>query len=202
MEKTESQKDKQHIISDGFRYRKDRANKDGSSAWRCFNHDCKGRMKATSAEETTLTTEHNHAPDPEGIIAKKTAAEIRRRAPTTVEKPRQILQQCSQGISLQVANLLPAYSASRKTIRRRRRNDLLRGDISSVSDIIIPECLRMSTRDSNFLLWDSESDDPGRFLMFGTSENLGLLGYTITGLLTVPLKCLPLYALSFLPFLR
>src|SRR6218665_3684661 len=79
---------------------------------------------------------------------------------------------------------------------------LLRGDISSVSDIIIPECLRMSTRDSNFLLWDSESDDPGRFLMFGTSENLGLLGYTITGLLTVPLKCLPLYALSFLPFLR
>lgn len=176
MEKTQSQKDKEHIISDGYRYRKDRVIADGSTAWRCYKRDCKGRLKVKSAEETTLTTEHNHAPDPEGVVAKKTVAEIRHRATTTVEKPRQIIQQCSQGISLQVASLLPAYPAARKTIqRRRRRNDIPRSDISSVSDITIPDSLKTSTRGCNFVLWDSGADDPGRILMFGTTENLVLM---------------------------
>src|SRR5688572_24328751 len=49
MERTQSQRAKEHIMTDGYRYRKDRANADGSASWRCFKRDCKGRMKVTIA---------------------------------------------------------------------------------------------------------------------------------------------------------
>src|ERR1051325_9684327 len=101
MDKTESQKEKVHIINDGYRYRKDRVNADGSASWRCFKRDCKGRIKVMAKDASTVISEHNHAPDPEGNEAKKTVAEIRRRAMTTVERSRQIIQQSSLGISLQ-----------------------------------------------------------------------------------------------------
>ncbi|CAH1113607.1 unnamed protein product, partial [Psylliodes chrysocephalus] len=45
----------------------------------------------------------------------------------------------------------------------------------NVGDIAIPAALRTTTRNENFLLWDSGNDDPNRILMFGTVENLRLL---------------------------
>ena len=108
--------------------------------------------------------------------AKKTVAEIRRRAMTTVERPRQIIQQSSLGISLQTASMLPSYTALQRAIeRRRKKNDLPYANITSLKDISIPESLQKSTRDTNFLLWDSGADDDARILMFGTTENLTLL---------------------------
>jgi len=108
MEKTESQREKEYIVNDGFRYRTDRANKDGSVSWRCSKHDCKGRLKVLSDVDRTVTTEHNHAPEPERNEAKRTMVEIRRQATTTVKKPRQIIQHCSEGISLPAASFLPS----------------------------------------------------------------------------------------------
>ena len=150
---------------------------------------------------THVLSEHNHAPDPESSEAKKTVAEIHRRAITTVERPRQIIQQSSLGISLQTASMLPSYTASQRAAsqreasqrgasqraasqraasqraieRRRKKNDLPYANITSLKDISIPESLQKSTRDTNFLLWDSAADDDARILMFGTTENLTLL---------------------------
>lgn len=158
MEKTKSEKDKEHIITDGFRYRKDRTNADGSTSWRCYKRDCKGRIKLTTADASTLLTEHSHAPDPEGNEVQRTVAEIRRRAVETVERPRQIIQQSSVGISLHTACILPSYTASQRAIeRRRKRDDLPTGNATALNEIDIPEALRRSTRDANFLLWDSGS---------------------------------------------
>ena len=119
MEKTESQKEKEHIITDGYRYRKDRVNADGSASWRCCKHDCKGRIKVITVDTSTVLSEHNHAPDPESNEAKKTVAEIRRRAMTTVERPKQIIQKSSLGISLQTASMLPSYTASQREASQR-----------------------------------------------------------------------------------
>ena len=65
MEKAESQKEKEHIINDGYRYRKDRVNADGSASWRCCKRDCKGRIKVMTDDTSNVISEHNHAPDPE-----------------------------------------------------------------------------------------------------------------------------------------
>ena len=181
MEKTESQKEKEHIITDGYGYRKDRVNADGSASWRCCKRDCKGRIKVIAVDTSTVLSEHNHAPDLESREAKKTVAEIHRRAMTTVERPKQIIQQSFLGISLQTASMLPSYTALQRAAlqrvieRWRKKNDLPYTNITSLKDISIPESLQKSTRDTNFLLWDSGADDDARILMFGTTENLTLL---------------------------
>ena len=123
-----------------------------------------------------MISEHNHAPDPERNEVQKTVAEIRRRATTTVERPRQIIQQSSLGISLQTASMLPSYTASQRAIeRRRKRNDFPGSNVTSLSGIAIPETLTKSARGTSFLLWDAGADDDARILMFGTNENLSLL---------------------------
>ena len=76
MERTESQKEKEHIITAGYRYRKHRVNADGSVSWRCFKRDCQGRIKIVQEDTRTLITEHNHAPDPELNEAKKITFEV------------------------------------------------------------------------------------------------------------------------------
>ena len=88
METTESKREKEHIITDGYRYRRDRVNADGSASWRCFKRDCKGRIKVITGAACTVIADHNHAPAPEDNEAKKVVTEIRRRALNTVERPR------------------------------------------------------------------------------------------------------------------
>ena len=133
-------------------------------------------MKVTTEDARTIISEHNHAPHPEQNEAKRIVAEIRRRAVATVERPRQIIQQSSLGVSLQTASTLPSYTASQRAIaRRRKRNDLPYANVTSINDIAIPVVLQKSTRGANFLLWDSGMDDEARVLMFGTTENLNLL---------------------------
>lgn len=167
---------KEHLISAGYRYRKDRVNVDGSESWRCCKYTCKGRIKVASTFISTVVSVHNHAPDPESNEAKKIVGEIRRRAATTVERPRQIIQQTTCGISLGTASKLPAYKASQRMIERhRKKTHNPYSNITSLHDIVIPDELKTSTRGSNFLLWDSGAVDTARILMFGTTENLRLL---------------------------
>ncbi|KAM4687807.1 uncharacterized protein O3C94_006261 [Discoglossus pictus] len=120
-ETTESQRGKEHILTDGYRYRKDRSNCDGSVSWRCCKRDCRGRIKVTIEDTMTMICKHNHAPHPERNEVQKTVAEMRRRAKATVERPKQIIQQCSLGMSLEAASMLPSYKASQRTIERLRK---------------------------------------------------------------------------------
>ena len=98
MEKIESQKGKELLLNDGFRYRKARVNADGSASWRCVEANCKGRLKVVEDSATTIT-EHGHPADFSKNEAAKSVAEMRRRAAEGVEKPRQIIQHSTAGIS-------------------------------------------------------------------------------------------------------
>ena len=72
MEKIDSQKGKCMIFADGYGYRKDKANADGSTSWRCCKKDgCRGRMK-TLNDVVLSSSKHNHAPD----LAKNEAAKV------------------------------------------------------------------------------------------------------------------------------
>ena len=44
MKKTVSQKQKDHLLHDGYRLRRDKSLSDGRTAWRCSRKDCSGRV--------------------------------------------------------------------------------------------------------------------------------------------------------------
>ena len=82
-------------------------------------------------------------------------ATIRERAENGVEKPRQIIVNSTAGVSLEAAHLLPSYSASQRTVdRKRKRPDVNNPRPHSVQDIILPDTMKVTTRSENFLLWD------------------------------------------------
>jgi hypothetical protein len=56
MELVKSQKDKNNLIHNRCRLRKDRLNSDGSTSWRCVVKVCKGRVKVDSSWNTN---QHN-----------------------------------------------------------------------------------------------------------------------------------------------
>lgn len=176
MELVKSQKDKNNLILNGYRLRKDRVNSDGSTSWRCVVKLCKGRVKVDSSGTLTNITDHDHPPDPEGVEATKVVANIRHRAATNVEKPRQIVQQCTAGLPLACASHLPSYTASQRTIGRvRKKAGQPSAAVNSLGDITMPNAMVITTRGDNFLIWDSGADDASRILVFGTLQNLALL---------------------------
>ena len=70
-------------------------------------------------DAATLITEHGHPPDLAKTEAAKSVSDMRRRAAVGVEKPRQIIQHSTGGISLEAARLLPTYTASQRAIERK-----------------------------------------------------------------------------------
>ena len=140
MDIIKSQKGKQQLLYEGYRYRRDKVNQDGSSSWRCVKRECAGRLKKKTDGTLQTTTEHMHAPDTAKNESEKIKATIRERAENGVEKPRQIIVNSTVGVSLEAANLLPSYSASQRTIeRKRKRSDVDNPRPHSVTDIILPE---------------------------------------------------------------
>lgn len=178
MEIIESQKKKPLLLYLGFIYRKDTDTVDGGRTWRCTVTGCRGRIKTLSVgNEIIHKSEHNHAPSPPKVECSKVIAAIRVRAATGVEKPRQIIQQSTNGMTLEAASQLPSYEAERKIIQReRKRKQQPYPNPQNVMEIDIPEVLRKSTRGEDFLLWDSGKEDEKRMIIFGTMENLHLLG--------------------------
>src|SRR6218665_2369108 len=108
--------------------------------------------------------------------AAKVVSAIRKRAAEGVEKPRQVIQQARAGISMEVAPHLPAYVASQRAIeRQRKRNQLPYPTPQNNAEITVPEALQTTTREDNFVLWDSGPTDVYRMMIFGTMENINRL---------------------------
>ena len=80
-------------------------------------------------------------------------AEICRRAVTTVERPRHIIQQSTATISLVVASHIPEYTASQRMIQRqRKRHAVPYAPVNCRADIAIPDVLQQTTRNETFML--------------------------------------------------
>ena len=80
-----TQRGKENVLYEGYRYRHDRNNHDGSSTWRCVRRDCVARRKKLVDGSFIEITGHLHAPDNAKNDAEKIKAEMRHRAVTTVE---------------------------------------------------------------------------------------------------------------------
>lgn len=62
MEKTTSQKKKDHLLRDGYRFRKDKILKDGITMWRCITRACCGHLRVGVTDDVISSTEHNDEP--------------------------------------------------------------------------------------------------------------------------------------------
>ena len=58
MEISVSQKQKDHLLHDGYRLRRDKSLSDGRTAWRCSRKDCSGRVSRVS--RVSLRREQDH----------------------------------------------------------------------------------------------------------------------------------------------
>jgi hypothetical protein len=155
MDIVQSQKGKHHLLHNGYRYRKDKVNRDGSSTWRCAQTGCKGRVRLVD-DTVEETKDHDHASVTDKNEALKVVAGMRQRAEMGVEKPRQIIQATTNGLSLEIASQLPSFCASQRTIQRKRKlNDVPYGNPATRADIDIPPGLWSTSRGQMFLLWDS-----------------------------------------------
>lgn len=175
MEIVQSQKQKDILLNEGYRYRKARINTDGSTSWRCIQENCRGRLRTVNAT-TKIVTGHFHAPNPPKNDAVKSVAQMRKLAVQCISKPRQIIQESVSAISLEAAIYLPKYSTAQRNIQRiRKRMQQPYPNPRVVADIQIPSSLQNTHRNKNFVLWDSGAADPNRILLFGTEENLNIL---------------------------
>src|SRR6218665_122550 len=60
MEKITIRTDANHILSDGYKFRKDRTLVDGSKSFRCCTRNCCGRLKVGVNGDVIFSSEHNH----------------------------------------------------------------------------------------------------------------------------------------------
>lgn len=165
-------------LYEGYRYRKDRTNGDNSVCWHCVHSTskCSGKVKVNADGRVGPTTPHNHAPDEASNEVEKIKAGIRDRAVNTVEKPRQIIMQCTAGKTQEAKSAMPRYVAITRTIHRKRKlKELAVPTPHSLQEITLPATLMVTASDENFLLWDSGDADEHRILMFGTERNLQVL---------------------------
>jgi hypothetical protein len=121
MEFIVSQKGGTLALYKGYTYRKDRVNGEFSTSWRCKDTGCKGRIIQHADGEIKTITAHTNAPDQTRIDSEKFLERIRRRAESSVDKPRQIIQGETCGNALDVYCNLPRYNALHQTIERRQR---------------------------------------------------------------------------------
>ena len=172
-----SQRGKAKLCHEGYFYVVS-SDKTETINWRCAKRPCKGsaRTRKNDEEYIQIITEHSHPPNCEEVEAHKVKDEIKSRAKISQEQPRQIFNTATATVSFECASQLPKYRSITRTIQRSREGPLPAPQ--SLKDIALPQELSVTLRGEQFLAFDSGSDDPRRFFIFTTEQNLDLLeGY-------------------------
>jgi hypothetical protein len=173
----QSQRGARKLIFNGYSYRQYRHDAiTDTTSWRCSLKSCTGKLQTIADNVSVVLSDHNHAPNPEGMAAAVTVCAIKQRAIVTAEPPRQVFGTVTRGLDLNVAALLPTPEACRKIIHRKRKAEGVNYVVPrTIADIDVPLDLRSTTRGENFLLHDSGPLDENRMLIFATSNNLRIL---------------------------
>src|SRR6218665_252345 len=60
MDRVTSQNNRDHLLFNGYKFRKDKILLDGTTAWRCLKRSCTGRLKVSVTDSIVSSSEHNH----------------------------------------------------------------------------------------------------------------------------------------------
>jgi FLYWCH zinc finger domain len=178
MEIIDSTRGVRMILHEGYSYRLHRTLADGETvSYRCPAKDCKGRAHV-NGDIVLVVTEHTcGAPNPAKNVARTVSHAVKRRAIDTHETPRQIITAAQGNLAAEEAAAVPSYVALQQQIeRKRKRENHPYQEPENVADFVVPDELSRSEGNQNFILHDSGANDLHRFIMFGTQENIDILG--------------------------
>src|SRR6218665_947655 len=127
MEKITIHKEVNHLLHDGYQFRKVWIMSDGTICWKCVKLNCRSRLRVNEKDNVVSFSVHNHNPAPEPCESKKTIAEM---CHIDVEKPQHIFLKAAAAIPL--SNGTECYviwlfvkRLSQEAIQRRSQRDRL-----------------------------------------------------------------------------
>ncbi|XP_055335354.1 uncharacterized protein LOC129586264 [Paramacrobiotus metropolitanus] len=139
--------------------------------WRCRdNTRCKARLFYVNGK-VTERDQHSHAPDVVKVNANSARQVLKARAATTLERPRQIIDEVRADIPLIVAVQMTSYDALAQTIVRQRKAAGVPGTrVSTLADIDESYFLKENARGESILVADTGREDEHRIIVFGGSK--------------------------------
>ncbi|XP_041466621.1 uncharacterized protein LOC121417108 [Lytechinus variegatus] len=173
MEVLNSNKGRVKIIFQGNMYTKHYEGKD-SINWRCVRraYGCKGTMK-TSLNQTQPRpgNDHNHDIDQVGAEIAKARQEMKMRASTTHDTPKQIYTDTVRNLPREVQASLPSRAVVRRTLLNQRRGP---AEPDSLADLVLDPEFTMTEgpNPAQFLLYDNGPQAQSRIIAFATEECL------------------------------
>ncbi|CAF1116019.1 unnamed protein product [Brachionus calyciflorus] len=124
-----------------------------------------------------VNDEHIEQPDTVKIQNLERRRLLKEKAANSDDKPRKIISLLESPHDERVLINLPSYDADRQVIKReqKKQKPVYPKSPDSLSEIDIPSWLTLTLKGENFLFYDSGSNDPDRFFIFCTTENLKLI---------------------------
>ncbi|KAG0440244.1 hypothetical protein DMUE_1883, partial [Dictyocoela muelleri] len=162
-----SKRNKDMLVYDGYIYNL-RREKDTMSFWRCVQRGCGGRMKTELNSTIIDFSTHSHQRDFSVCEAVCINYNIKKRALTTTEKPRNIINKYVNPSETGIIEKISKYTSIRDRITKQRVFNNL--DQSDMEYDINPINLRTRSFE-DFVFFDSGMLDPERVVIFGTNTS-------------------------------
>jgi hypothetical protein len=149
--------------------------------WKCTENKkagCRCRLHTQADEIVRTVGEHNHLPVKVSILSRQCRNEISDRARVAIaESPAAVVASAVASISEAVQGALPIEQNLKRLVKRARRlnESVYPTNPTSRAQIVIPEQLKKTLKNSNFILYDSGIGDANRIIIFGTQANLDML---------------------------
>ena len=143
-----STKGKDQLLLEGYRYRRDRL------TWHCVKDNCKGRIRHNGTTYEMYQSHASQASNPEEIEKSVYSYETRRKAESSHDKPRLIIQEARAKLSSEAAATIPQYTLSQRSIQRIRKSNNMSKEPITFADILIPLEYEVTTSNQQFLLYD------------------------------------------------
>ncbi|XP_055352623.1 uncharacterized protein LOC129598649 [Paramacrobiotus metropolitanus] len=151
--------------------------------WRCREKDqCNARLLYVNGKATERD-QHSHAPDVVKVRAKSARQVLKARAATTLERPRQIIDEIRADIPLTVAVKMTSYDALAQTVvRQRKAAGIPATRVNTLADIDGGYFLKENTRGESILIADTGREDQHRIIVFGDPKCIDHLANAAVGL--------------------
>lgn len=171
-----SEKGKQMLLVDGFVHYKNKVIQE-KTYWKCKLQSCHARVQTVKDDIFKNIGCHNHSADAALTEARNILNDMKNRSKKSFDSPHQILSSSACTIQAEVAPKLPSINSLKKTLRRSRNSEseVTITNPLTTNELELPLAYTTTSRNENFLLFDSGSDCKERMLVFGTKENLNLL---------------------------
>lgn len=184
MEYIESSRGHRLLVHEGYIYGKDRANKNGSIAYKCRDRTCKGRAVVSmvdNVERCEVKQDHTHPPNNQEIEVTKRKNQLKK---DVLERPTSPMKRLYVDAFGDVEDGdhtvgLPAFKKLRSGLYKERAKRLPKLPLSA-EDIDLTGDWNQTKAGCDFVLIDTGKEDSKRIIAFGTSANLRLLSLADT----------------------